>query len=408
MRLTLSKQRIFNVYIYIIFILIIMLSGSRLILVPEEKGMVSIIYVIISMPLFVSTFKYKETYLGIIIASSLLIFQLLSGNTLFLMNYILDFSIKFIITFCLTVFLLKKEIDFLKIIYNIIIFISIYSLFLYLIIYVLKLEVPYIVWLKDTPYGIWKMKSYLYYLFNEWNFIRLGSTKIYRLSSLFWEPGVYQIYLNLALIYNLLYKSHKGKLLLILINLILTFSTTGYIMGGICLAVFYIKSIVKASSKKKLFIRISIAMPILGIVTIFSYRVIMHKVNNFYDSFYVRLNDLTRPFELIASKPLFGWGYRNFEPWISISNKYHDGMTNSIIYVLYFGGIVYFLFYLASFIGVYVSLTTSRIINLTIIIWLIISCLSEPLLTSPIMSFICSLGILGLLKNRSKSLQNSY
>lgn len=58
----------------------------------------------------------------------------------------------------------------------------------------------------------------------------LGSLTI-RAGGIFWEPGVYQIYLNLAILFELIFLKNKKKnrLIAYIIALVITFSTTGYI-----------------------------------------------------------------------------------------------------------------------------------------------------------------------------------
>lgn len=57
----------------------------------------------------------------------------------------------------------------------------------------------------------------------------IGSIAV-RTSGIYWEPGVFQMYLNLVIAYELFYKKELNKKVIIidLIALILTFSTTGY------------------------------------------------------------------------------------------------------------------------------------------------------------------------------------
>lgn len=52
-----------------------------------------------------------------------------------------------------------------------------------------------------------------------------------RAGGIFWEPGVFQMYLNLAILFEIfLYHGvHKKRLIIFIISLILTFSTTGYL-----------------------------------------------------------------------------------------------------------------------------------------------------------------------------------
>lgn len=60
---------------------------------------------------------------------------------------------------------------------------------------------------------------------------RTLNTSTIRAGGIFWEPGVYQIYLNLAIIFELILLKNKkrNRLIAYIIALVITFSTTGYI-----------------------------------------------------------------------------------------------------------------------------------------------------------------------------------
>jgi hypothetical protein len=61
---------------------------------------------------------------------------------------------------------------------------------------------------------------------------------IHRSQGLFWEPGVYQLYLNIALHFFLFYRRRAAWAALAFVGVILTLSTTGTLIAGIQLAYF--------------------------------------------------------------------------------------------------------------------------------------------------------------------------
>lgn len=68
---------------------------------------------------------------------------------------------------------------------------------------------------------------------------------ILRNSGMFWEPGAFQGYINIALFMNLyqmkhLLKYQKTKILVIIISLITTYSTTGFLVFFLILIIYYL------------------------------------------------------------------------------------------------------------------------------------------------------------------------
>ena len=133
----------------------------------------------------------------------------------------------------------------------------------------------------------------------------------YRLSGIFWEPGIYQMILNMTLIFNLdifeksLHINHrKFKLSLIIISIVLTASTTGYlILGFIIIGRTIIKS--RDSIKYKFFLLFASLLFMCSFIVV---PVIANKFSEDNPSYLIRLNDIIGLFKAMWINPYIGLG----------------------------------------------------------------------------------------------------
>lgn len=118
---------------------------------------------------------------------------------------------------------------------NAMFFISICAIFLTLLAYVaspLVLKLPYI----TNKVGI-KFYTIIFAGLDE----RSISNFAIRTGGIFWEPGVFQMYLNIAILYELfVLNCNKKRLSALIIAMILTFSTTGYIVFAWIIMTYYL------------------------------------------------------------------------------------------------------------------------------------------------------------------------
>lgn len=143
---------------------------------------------------------------------------------------------------------------------NIISFMAMYCLFFFFIVYVFGQSVlPFTFYVSQyktyaTPYFV------------------IGGLGVKRNYGIFWEPGVYQIYLNLALCMVLFnsgqsIKNKNCKILVLAASVISTFSSTGYLVLAGILAVYTFSN--KEAVMGKLSLLKKIAVVIIFIVGIF-------------------------------------------------------------------------------------------------------------------------------------------
>lgn len=176
---------------------------------------------------------------------------------------------------------------------------------------------------------------------------QLGSNAV-RTQGIFWEPGVFQLYLNLAIVYELFYRTNINKCYLFLefIALFLTFSTTGYIVVS---WIFLTYSIVRKNaleSKNKHITRFACIMFLFTIsLTLFYYseigKIIFDKMINpeSSGSTMVRKAGVITNIEIALKNPLHGIGmekiYDEFLK-VSMASKYILGFTkqntNTLLY----------------------------------------------------------------------------
>lgn len=152
-----------------------------------------------------------------------------------------------------------------------------------------------------------------------------------RNSGLFWEGGAYQYFLNLALILSLYIKKNpifSFPNWIIVISILSTFSTTGYLIMAIVLA-----SIVMGKSSKRMFFVKTLIMIPLILSVLFS-PVIFNKLLDTDSREYVgstqrRILDTVIDTTIIKDYPALGIGLGNQEIWQSYSDQLSGGTSSS-------------------------------------------------------------------------------
>lgn len=143
-------------------------------------------------------------------------------------------------------------------------------------------------------------------------------------NSFFWEPGAYQAFLNLALILEIKkYKFTRIKnILLIIITIITTLSTTGFVSLGLIL-ISYIDF--RIDSKKNIFI--SMILILFIIIVIYNKDTLFKKFDknsSSYISFSERYEGSKEDYKLWSENIITGNGYKGY------TSKQKIGSANSI------------------------------------------------------------------------------
>lgn len=192
-------------------------------------------------------------------------------------------------------------------------------------------------------------------------FYTFMASKPFRNNSIYWEPGAFQAFLNVALFFilnNNLLKSKKNifKVIILFIALITTFSTTGYIIF-LLLIINFIKQNIKLSkiSPKNKFILFTIAILLITsfIYAEKNYKVISNKFNSNSDVYYstsLRLLDTQMAFNLFSQRPIIGWGFGNSD--LSYNTYGIQNVSNNFMLMLeQFGLPIFMLFIILNFIN---------------------------------------------------------
>lgn len=159
----------------------------------------------------------------------------------------------------------------------------------------------------------------------------------YRNCGMFWEPGGYQIYLNLALLFVIcrpeLFCKQKKELIkyiiLFSVTILTTLSTTGFLCFAVVLAIGVLNSNHDRKLKRNLMFIIVLAAIGLALVES-NLGIIENKLINGEGSFSTRSNDTQVTFELALTRPVFGYGFTNGYMPRYLTAKGVEGNSNGI------------------------------------------------------------------------------
>ncbi len=183
-----------------------------------------------------------------------------------------------------------------------------------------------------------------------------------RTQGIFWEPGVFQIYLNLAIAFELLYKEkiESKKIIAYIVALFLTFSTTGYIVFiWIVLSYSFLKKSKNGNSVAKRISIITLLLVIGVIVLHFTpiwdmvFGKIVDRNNENFGSMTTRMAGIIVSSRIAVENPLVGIGMNSMnEEFFSVAYSLrsilggwtHDN-TNTLFYRFAAHGIPYGLFF---------------------------------------------------------------
>lgn len=172
--------------------------------------------------------------------------------------------------------------------------------------------------------GIFKVKvKVIYDMIYHISYFHVVGTYIVttRNSGLFWEPGMYQVFLNLALLFRLdgIFKSEYTKnksrfdIIILIIAIISTKSTTGYIVMIVILITFLLKY--NFNIRKKVGIVLIKCLMIIAaifiVITVLNSNVVSNKFDKDNYSFRARENHIVSSIKLIHDRPIIGYGIRS-------------------------------------------------------------------------------------------------
>lgn len=161
---------------------------------------------------------------------------------------------------------------------------------------------------------------------------KAGNVEIARNQGIFWEPGAFQTFINIALIitlfYNKLIINKKKYTTVFVLTVITTFSTAGYLVMSLIIITYIIYCILSRSVVRAE-IKIALVLMIALFVFLFAYQnmpdnikyQLFGKVTAYFDGGYnanssstgTRLNSIVMSFKAFLSSPVFGCGVNDME-----------------------------------------------------------------------------------------------
>ncbi len=239
---------------------------------------------------------------------------------------------------------------------SLIIFFSTVSLLLWLLGSLLNIVQPsgyvYSTWTgTDEP----KYVATYFYIYFEPQTMDLFSYKgIIRNCSIFAEAPMFNLHLCLSFVYELFLRKKLSiwKACVLIICIITTFSTTGYVVIAAAIAIKYI---ITGKNKKTVKIIKIFTIPVVGILAIYLLvNLISNKMGSFSGN--TRIDDFAAGFRAWKDNILFGNGYENMDAikhYMSAFRANDMGYSNSPMQILAFGGLYMFIPYFATlFIGI--------------------------------------------------------
>lgn len=139
-----------------------------------------------------------------------------------------------------------------------------------------------------------------------------GLWNMSRNQGIFWEPGAYQVFLNLGIFLTLFMnkKLMKWRLVILTATLLTTMSTSGYMICALLYLAYVIRN-GKREQISRMLLSLFLFVPLA--VFIAQSGVITDKFQDGNASFDRRSLDTSSNLELMIEKPLLGWGFQNNE-----------------------------------------------------------------------------------------------
>jgi hypothetical protein len=366
-----SVKNLKLIYLYILSICIILTSGTVVSKIAGTDGL-NILLIILSLYLLVKYIKHKDIIVLICILLAFFAVEYSFGMSSFTF---LKYLVKIFIVYLIVKYFRDEHFNLYTNFSKLIIALSLLNIVFYFLIIILNVKIPYrLIMINGYP----TYHNYLYLFFTS-QVTRVFYFDLFRNQSIFLEPGVYQIYLNFALLICLFspekpFKKEKYNLysiLVIIVNLLLTVSTMGLFLSS---AIIFIKflNFFRTIQKNKRYILLTI----LSVFTVaFTYFVFRQKLIFGAESYNIRLNDLVSGFKLFIKKPIIGWGYLNYD---ILNSQGYYGNSNGIISLLYQMGLIGFCFYFI-LLSIYIMhLKGSKSFRIGLLLFFVLSNFNEP------------------------------
>lgn len=217
------------------------------------------------------------------------------------------------------------------------------------------------------------------------------NTPLKRNNGIFWEPGVFQIYINLSLAYCIFFKPQVVIKRIIVYGLMVffTFSTTGYIAYLFLLIIYVKASKIRKTNK----IILCVIFALLALATLFVdigsplFLGVFGKLfDNKNGSTLARIASVIADIKIGLTHPFFGIGMNSVTEQTQIIAReelgvYVNSNTNGILYPLAAYGIPFEILYMFGTFIFPINFTKNKFDSLLLIILIILVFISERLMS---------------------------
>lgn len=220
----------------------------------------------------------------------------------------------------------------------------------------------------------------------------------YRNTGIYWEPGMFQVFLNFILILTLfnIKSLTRRKRMIHLCLIIVTIYTTGSISGyALCIMIFalYLILFVKNNTVRVLSTIASMFLGIIGTPTLV--QAMQKKMET--GSFGVRFTDLELGWNLVKNHLLLGAGLENgiYENAYMVEFGTVRGNSNGLIILLLACGIIGASIYLLLFVkfSLHLQREYDERMAMSLVAWGVVSLMSEPITFMAIMILFLGMGV---------------
>lgn len=312
----------------------------------------------------------------------------------------LDFSLGYLIQINSLIlgYLIAKNIKFesFALYFNkVLFFISLTSIFLFFVFILFPVSIG-LFNVQENIAGVPYINLYFYTHF----------VSVFRNTGIYREPGVYMIYLNLGIIFELFIKNsiNKKYIVVFILALLTTLSTAGFIIASFIGLSFLLKE-----KKFKTFIKTSTFILILSIIIFYNYDLFETSLMKFdkstieYGSTVARMASITVPFSIFLDNPFLGVGLANYNDLFELYSRNLLGFslradghsTNTFFNSLATYGLVYFLILFISFYKLSKLFSSSFIFRVMIFISFLFMLSNEDLRYSLLFSVLLFYGVFG-------------
>lgn len=331
-----------EIWDYLLVFLLVATSGITYFYFNEEYIIISLI---LSLFLFLRRRKTDVTDVKAILIILIFIFWEILQSF-----YFLSLSLKSVLgtlaRFAFAYLVIKNlGYKFVSTFINIIYFFSIISIIFYILFFFPQITNKLVSLAIKQP--LFPLKDQSYSFTPNYILITFNQYQQFRNSGPFWEPGAFAIYLNIALMFNIIAKKKiiNSKNLLFIVTIITTLSTAGFLTLFVILALGYL---LLNPSVTKLFVLVPVVVLFIGLIVNLPF--LLPKIKN---NVIIADNDNSSRFgsalsdyQLIYENPILGYG-RALEnqfrtsTWDTKKMHRNNGITNFITQ----WGLILFVFY---------------------------------------------------------------